>query len=522
MRRFFVRVFLTIAGIALLVLLLSTTLVFFAFRGRSTEWGEQAYEMFCDKMAKQISSAGNYISFNQFVDIAYELANYDDRISGLLFRDSSGRVVFSAGTTSDGKALGQRKIGDEEILKRQLAGSTRRTNFLEGENLDPSTFKTVEVSEPVTILNMGYDLTNQFQVYLSASYGILPSRTLEMPSMVKAGQIAGSLMICTDSYYSFSVDVLTYTPDTYGNTGELVHYVFGKAIAAGLLSLVLALLLSFFFSRKNQKYVGDVEKSLKALADGKEDVTLPKTKVEEFKQINAAVEDLGKSLSLNRANRRAWLRNISHDMNTPVTSMRLLVDGMLDGMFPMDKHIIGRLSTELNDLSGRINRVREYAGLQSPDRKASPEGVDAADFMHTLLLAYKNDEKRVEVTTKSEVIDCDPELMSRAMKELLDNALAATKGKVTVLLDRRRIEVSNEGSLPAGIDFFEPWERGDKGRTSGGNGLGLSIVSQVMRLHGGTAEIKSEEGKVTVYLAWPEEKSSSVPVKSRRLKLPSA
>ncbi len=66
------------------------------------------------------------------------------------------------------------------------------------------------------------------------------------------------------------------------------------------------------------------------------------------------------------------------------------------------------------------------------------------------------------------------------------------------------IEIVNDGNLPDPLPlFFEPWSRGDQSRTSGGSGLGLSIVYQIMELHNGTVDITGEDGKVKVTLEFP-------------------
>lgn len=516
MKRLFVRVFLAISSVALLVLLISASMVFFAFQQQSADWGERPYEEFCDDVARKVNAQDNYVSFNQFIDIAYEVANYDDRISGLLFRDDTGAVVYSAGTNSTGSALGHRSENGASLFTRTLTGTHLRSNFNKGEDMDPSSFQQVEVDSPITAINMGFDADNQFQTYLSSSYGLLPARTVELPNMVQAKEIAGSLMIFTLDAYSYSVDVLTFTPDTYGYTSDLFHYIFARAIFAAILCVFLAFFISFLLSRVNQKYVKGIEKALRELADGQENVDIPKSGTLEFKQINKAVVQLDEALSLNKASRKAWLRNISHDMNTPVASMRLLLDGMMDGFFPLEKQTLLRVSSELDDLSSRISRVREYAGLQSPDKKANLEIVPTNLLIATVMSHFEKQKDQFELQKNSSLIECDEQLMASALIELLNNALSETNGTIVVTFNRNEITVSNTGKLKEGIDFFAAWERGDSSRTSGGNGLGLSMVSQIMRLHNGKAQLSEQDGVVTAYLSWPSI-SSLVPSKSKKL-----
>jgi len=85
---------------------------------------------------------------------------------------------------------------------------------------------------------------------------------------------------------------------------------------------------------------------------------------------------------------------------------------------------------------------------------------------------------------------------------LLDNALKACDQTITLSIGENRILIRNPGKLIDGVDFFEPWSRGDLGRSTAGNGLGLPIVGQVMRLHDGSATIQQRDDSVEVILKW--------------------
>ena len=94
--------------------------------------------------------------------------------------------------------------------------------------------------------------------------------------------------------------------------------------------------------------------------------------------------------------------------------------------------------------------------------------------------------------------------------EVLKNSIEYRTGnekpewRAVVTDDYLVVTISNHGRLPDPLpQFFEPWARGDASRTQGGSGLGLSIVYQIMELHGGKVSIREEDGIVFVDMSFP-------------------
>ena len=103
----------------------------------------------------------------------------------------------------------------------------------------------------------------------------------------------------------------------------------------------------------------------------------------------------------------------------------------------------------------------------------------------------------------------------RAAEEILYNAGEYSSGDKKIVIrcfyDKASavITVRNSGKLPdPRPQFFEPWARGDDSRTSGGSGLGLPIVYQIMELHSGAVSIDESDGFVEVRLVFPLPSSS--------------
>ena len=251
-----------------------------------------------------------------------------------------------------------------------------------------------------------------------------------------------------------------------------------------------------------------MEDVLNKLSKGQFDITMPPSKIEEYQKMGDSIEALGRDLRRHSASRKEWIRNISHDLNTPVTSINMLLEGIQDGMFPLDQETIKALKKENDTLMSRISSVSYYSYLLSPDAKCEKREMNLLSEANSVMLSAKA-EAKLKIN-EDMVIYADEKLVSRAFLEVLNNAIEYRSDKEDPEWNARLtdesliVTISNHGHLPDPLpQFFEPWARGDASRTQGGSGLGLSIVYQIMELHGGKVSIREENGVVYVDMSFP-------------------
>ncbi len=211
--------------------------------------------------------------------------------------------------------------------------------------------------------------------------------------------------------------------------------------------------------------------------------------------------------------------SVSHELRTPLARLKFSQslareDGTLEGknrfLIHMEKDI-----AELDELTSEI---LDYARLErgTPDIKvqtvpAEPWLEDViADARQNALAARQP--ARIAPKVGVETVHCEPRYMARAVINLIRNALQYARSTVTVSLEsdngRTVIHVDDDGAgIPADDRerVFEPFARLDQSRDrdSGGFGLGLAIVRQVARWHGGEAFISdSPLGGTRVTISW--------------------
>lgn len=218
--------------------------------------------------------------------------------------------------------------------------------------------------------------------------------------------------------------------------------------------------------------------------------------------------------------RRDFVANVSHELKTPITSIKGFLETLRDGALQDPDHAerfleiiikhADRLSAIVDDLLSlsRIERDAEKAEIDLQDRPIS-EVIDAVGRVCRKRAQLKNINLECE-TDDSIVATINPTLLEQAIVNLVDNAVKYSEPGQTVTVrvekagDEAVIKVVDEG---CGIPrdhlerIFERFYRVDKARSRkvGGTGLGLAIVKHIVSAHGGRVTVESLVGRGSTF-----------------------
>ena len=147
------------------------------------------------------------------------------------------------------------------------------------------------------------------------------------------------------------------------------------------------------------------------------------------------------NLEKNRLARKEWIRSIAHDLNTPISSIRLLAEGLEDGVYQADEYFFSSLKKEIGDLSQKVTTVRYYTSLMDPDFRPDLHAVRLSELIADVVSSYADDTERIRIEIKADAqIETDYALLSRALRNLISNAIRyTTKPGAEVLVAAHRM-----------------------------------------------------------------------------------
>ena len=217
--------------------------------------------------------------------------------------------------------------------------------------------------------------------------------------------------------------------------------------------------------------------------------------------------------------RREFVSNVSHELKTPLTSIRAYTETLLDGAIDdpaIRRQFLQRIEEQADRLHALIIDLLQLARIESGQEVYElavvglEEPVRACLEAHAAIAAAKNVDLRAEPPGREVRVRADVEGLQAIFSNLVDNAIKYTPagGSVAVRWDavdgQALIQVQDTGPGIAPKHqsrIFERFYRADKARSRqvGGTGLGLSIVKHLTQVFGGTVEVESEVGRGSTF-----------------------
>ena len=233
-----------------------------------------------------------------------------------------------------------------------------------------------------------------------------------------------------------------------------------------------------------------------------------------FNQMSAQLEkaaEAERALDEARRNLVAWA---SHDLRTPLTSLRVMLDALADGIVTDSETVtryLNQSQNEVNRLSILINDLFELAQLDAGYKDLNFEWISLADLISDTLESFAAQAHSLgialegSITPEVDPIWAAPDKLSRILDNLVGNAIRHTpKGgniylEASLSRDQVLVEVRDTGYGISEKDLsriFDRFYRGEKSRSRSlndqGVGLGLAIVKGLVEAHGGKIQVESQ------------------------------
>lgn len=289
------------------------------------------------------------------------------------------------------------------------------------------------------------------------------------------------------------------------------------------IAVMIALLLVFsgilvFVIYKLTSPAKDMKEAILSLSDGDKNARIKKQTIKEYKDIGDAVNVLLDRLESIDGSRDEFVSNVSHELKTPMTSMKVLADSLL----ATENAPIEMYKEFMQDIAEEIDRENEIIGdllnlVRTDGERAvlNIETVDVNELMEVVLkrlkpIALKNNIEIIFESMRPVTASIDRVKFIIVLTNIIENAIKYNHPegwvKITLNADHKffYVDVSDSGiGIPEECKdhVFERFYRVDKARSreTGGTGLGLAITKNIVLLHKGTIKFYSKENEGTTF-----------------------
>lgn len=323
--------------------------------------------------------------------------------------------------------------------------------------------------------------------------------------LVIGGQTFGELMI------ALGVDVSSSESMFLGSVGRVV-------VVSVIVAVALAIVLALVVGRRFARPLREASEAARRVAEGDLEVRLSRAGPTEMRALAGSIDQMAATLADQRERRDRFIRDAAHELRTPLANLQGYLEALRDGVIAPDEAQFGSLLEETARLD-RLARSLDTLAQGDAGNALRPRPVDLVAQARTALGLV---EPMLRARGVSVALDAppmlptvvDPDALAQVLGNLLSNATrhAGPDGwvRVRVATDPvgARVAVTNTGTGIPEADLahvFERFYRVDPSRSAatGGAGIGLSIVAQLVAAWGGQVHAESSEAVTTFWFTIP-------------------
>jgi len=431
---------------------------------------------------------------NEVRQQAHEVADYMAHLNALSFVRDNTTMQYVIRSKID---LIRKIYGAEIWIANYSSGIVQ---YLDGEWNTSEAITTDAAAEQLAVIQSGREIRVQ---------GLFPHLgeeivTIGVPWRYSDGYVVGAVLL------HISVESLEVA-----FTDLLV-----KILPISSVALLLCVALSYFLAFSQSKPVKQISLAVKHFAEGDLTSRVQLTCGGELQALGDSINDMAQALNELEDSRRSFVANVSHELRSPLTSMRGYVEGMLDGTIPEEEYsrYLGVVHDETRRLTKLVNDLLNLSRIESGKFPMNMVSYDISEQLRRILIGFEGriDERcsdvEIEIPDGQTFVMADPDRINQVISNLIDNALKFMPAEGGVLGlriacegDKVHLAVSDNGSGIPQEDIahvFDRFYKADKAHTSGmGTGLGLAIAKSILDQHGGRITARSGDGE-TVFEFW--------------------
>lgn len=285
-----------------------------------------------------------------------------------------------------------------------------------------------------------------------------------------------------------------------------------------MVSAILSIILVYVFSLRISKPLKEINKAAKVIAGGEFKQRVNVISDDEIGELAKSFNQMVTALENLEDMRRGFIANVTHELRTPMTSIRGFIEGILDGTIPREKetYYLNIVKDETGRLTRLINDLLDLSKMESGEIKPNFRDFDINELIRRCIINLENQivDKNLEIEAnfqKEEIyVNADSDGIERVLINLLHNAIKFTPNGGKIILSTYRskgkvfVSVADTGIGINEDEISLIWDRfykSDKSRSQDktGTGLGLAIIKNIINDHKQEIKVESEIDKGTKF-----------------------
>ncbi len=418
-----------------------------------------------------------------------------------------------------------------------------RTEVAAGSAESRSHLKQLAIDNDLLIESVGAhaDVT---AYYSDARWEFYASQPLSDTSYLQAVGSSDQLGGSTRRYFDrTSFPVLTVYCSVFENAADglllihgdlsLIRRDMGDMILWTVLISAVALIgsgvVSYYTAYRVINPFVEMNHAVQCYSRGDFSTRIPVEGKDEAAQLGESLNEMAEQLRGLEDTRRSFVANVSHELRSPLTSMKGFLEAMQDGTIPPENYpeYIEIVLNETRRMVTLVNDLLDLARIESGTIQLNFEIFDINELIRRTLLTFEarlvESEMEMEVRFAQEQcsVFADPAQIGQVLRNLIDNAIKySPKGRslfVSTYSMRKTVYVTvrdngigiPQEDVPHVFDRFYKVEKAHTPAPQMGSGLGLSIVKRIIEQHGQSITVRSARGRGTQFTFTLERASAS-------------
>ena len=283
-----------------------------------------------------------------------------------------------------------------------------------------------------------------------------------------------------------------------------------QLLESSVFVIIISLIIAWIFSKKFLKPITEVTNSAKKLAKGVYKISFPKNTYTEINLLSDTLERAAKEFADYEKIRRDLIANVSHDMRTPLTMIKAYAELILtiSGNEPEKREQHLKIIIKQSDkLSEFVNLSLDLAKLQSKDNSLQITRFSLGKLVNEMISHLKviyKDKVEFDISIESKyLIKADKVMMEQVIHNFIVNAIRYSDSVIHIKVKKHdkkvMFEIIDHGQGIAKLDLGSIWIKYYKvnrmANDNGSTGVGLSIIKEILELHGFDYGVESTLGK---------------------------